>query len=114
MLYGWKPGQAHKWYGGRKEATVWFYDKPLRNAEHPTMKPVGIPVKAIQNSSRPGEIVLDTFAGSGFTLIAAEQTDRTAYLMEIDPVYCDVIVKRWEEFTGKKAALKEAGGEHNG
>ncbi|MCM1567082.1 MAG: site-specific DNA-methyltransferase [Dehalobacter sp.] len=103
ILYGWKPGSSHNWYSGRKESTVWNFDKPLRNAEHPTMKPVGIPAKAIQNSSKPGDIVLDLFGGSGSTLIAAEQTGRVSYLMEIDPIYCDVIILRWEQFTGCKA-----------
>ncbi|MFA5385937.1 MAG: site-specific DNA-methyltransferase [Eubacteriales bacterium] len=108
ILYGWKPGSAHTWYGGRKEATVWNFDKPLRNAEHPTMKPVGITARAVQNSSRPGDIVLDLFAGSGTTMIAAEQIERAAYLMELDPVYCDVIINRFEQFTGQKAVLLDA------
>jgi DNA modification methylase len=103
ILYGWKPGSAHRWYGGRKEATVWNFDKPLRNADHPTMKPIGIPARAIQNSTKPGDIILDLFGGSGSTLLAAEQTDRSCYMMELDPVYCDVIIKRYEQFTGEKA-----------
>lgn len=103
ILYGWKAGGPHSWHGDRKQSTVWFFDKPLRNAEHPTMKPIGIPAKAIQNSSAPGEIVLDTFGGSGSTLIAADKTGRIAYLCELDPKYCDVIVRRWEEYTGQTA-----------
>lgn len=103
LLYGWKPGAAHKWYSGRKETTVWNFDKPLRNTEHPTMKPVGIPAKAIQNSSKAGDIVLDLFGGSGTTLIAAEQTGMVSFMMEIDPIYCDVIILRWEQLTGHKA-----------
>jgi DNA modification methylase len=103
ILYGWKPGSAHKWYSGRKETTVWNFDKPLRNTEHPTMKPVGIPAKAIQNSSKAGDIVLDLFGGSGTTLIAAEQTGMVSFMMEIDPIYCDVIILRWEQLTGRKA-----------
>lgn len=103
ILYGWKAGGPHSWHGDRKQSTVWFFDKPLRNAEHPTMKPVGIPAKAIQNSSAPGEIVLDTFGGSGPTLIAAEKTGRIAYLCDDEPKYCDVIVRRWEEYTGQTA-----------
>ena len=83
--------------------TVINEDKPLRNADHPTMKPVKLIAYLIRNSSRPGEIVLDTFAGSGTTLIAAEQTGRTCYAVEYDPRYCDVIVKRWEALTGEKA-----------
>lgn len=152
ILYGWKPGAAHCFYGGRKQGTVieeaasiivqqdengvlltftsgiqtvtirvpsyevlqsgddglstiWRFDKPLRNGEHPTMKPIGLCARAIQNSSRPGEIAADFFGGSGSTLMAAEQTDRICYCMELDPVYCDVIIRRWEEFTGQKAVL---------
>lgn len=150
ILYGWKPGGAHCWYGGRKQGTVideaapitvrqgdngtlltftagvqtvtirvpafevlqagddsmtsvWRFEKPLRNGEHPTMKPIGLCARAIQNSSRPGEITADFFGGSGSTLIAAEQTDRVCYMMEIDPVYCDVIIRRWEDFTEQTA-----------
>ncbi|WP_312337209.1 DNA methyltransferase [Anaerospora hongkongensis] len=150
ILYGWKPGAAHRWFGGRKQATVieeaapicvkqeadgalltftagiqtvtirvpsyevlqagddslstiWRFEKPLRNGEHPTMKPIGLCARAIQNSSQPGEIAIDFFGGSGSTLMAAEQTDRIAYLSEIDPIYCDVIIQRWEAFTGQKA-----------
>jgi DNA modification methylase len=105
ILYGWKPGAAHKWAGDRKQSTVWEYDKPQRNAEHPTMKPVPIPAKAIQNSSYKGDIVFDPFGGSGSTLIAAEKTGRICYTVELDPKYCDVIVKRYEELTGSKAKL---------
>lgn len=84
-------------------ATVINMDKPLRNADHPTMKPVKLMAYLIRNSSRPGEIVLDVFGGSGSTLIAAEQTGRTCYTCELDERYCDVIITRWEAFTGKKA-----------
>lgn len=152
ILYGWKPGSAHRWYGGRKQstvieesapiviqhdndcalltfnsglqsvtikvptyevlhsgtdalATVWRFDKPLRNGEHPTMKPIGLCARAIRNSSRPDDPIADFFGGSGSTLMAAEQTERNAFVMEVDPVYCDVIVKRWEEFTGQKSAM---------
>ncbi|WP_018130702.1 site-specific DNA-methyltransferase [Effusibacillus pohliae] len=150
ILYGWKPGGSHKWYGGRKQSTVieypvgltiskqgkdhlltitsgtnsvvlkvpdfeivyqgtdesstiWRFEKPAKNADHPTMKPIPLVAKAIQNSSKPGEIVLDMFLGSGSTLIAAEQAGRICFGVEFDPVYCDVIVKRWEAFTGQKA-----------
>ncbi|WP_434132744.1 site-specific DNA-methyltransferase [Sporomusa sphaeroides] len=150
ILYGWKSGAPHRWYGGRKQgtvieeaapisvredengvlltfvvgiqtitirvpsyevlqagddslSTVWRFEKPLRNGEHPTMKPIGLCARAIQNSSRPGERVADFFGGSGSTLMAAEQTERVCYMMELDSVYCDVIVQRWEEFTGQKA-----------
>lgn len=96
-------------YSGTEEnTTAWRYEKPVRNADHPTMKPIGIPAKAIQNSSPRDGIVLDLFLGSGSTLIAAEQTGRSCYGMELDPVYCDVIIRRWEEWTEKKA-VKEGG-----
>jgi DNA modification methylase len=150
ILYGWKPGAAHRFFGGRKQgtvieeaapiivkkdnngalltftdgiqtvtirvpsfevlnagddelSTVWRFEKPLRNGEHPTMKPIGLCARAIQNSSKPGEIVADFFGGSGSTLMGAEQSGRICYMEEIDPVYCDVIIRRWEEFTGQKA-----------
>lgn len=153
ILYGWKPGVAHQWYGGRKKGTViddaapisvrqdedgalltftagiqtvtirvpsykvlqagddslstiWRFEKPLRNGEHLTMKPIGLCARAIQNSSRPGEIAADFFGGSGSTLMAAEQTGRVCNTMELDPVYCDVIIQRWEKFTGQKASRK--------
>ena len=83
--------------------TVIDMDKPLKNADHPTMKPVKLMAYLIRNSSRAGEIVLDVFGGSGSTLIAAEQTGRTCYTSELDERYCDVIIKRWEAFTGEKA-----------
>lgn len=150
ILYGWNPGAAHKWYGGRKETTVlkedpaivvekkkngkhkitfdtglrtivmevsdyelltevddsltstWFFNKPVKSVLHPTMKPVGLPGRAMKNSTKPGDIVLDPFGGSGSTLIAAEQIGRRAYLIELDPKYCEVIIKRWEEFTNQK------------
>ena len=152
ILYGWKPGEAHRWYGGRKQTTVikaedgvfinkiktgfqltfnnghqkvvlnvseyeikevlsdditttWHIDKPLRNGEHPTMKPIKLCARAIENSSKSGDIVLDLFGGSGSTLIACEQTNRTCYTAELDEKYCDVIVKRYEEYTGQKAEL---------
>ncbi|MDI6508815.1 site-specific DNA-methyltransferase, partial [Bacillus wiedmannii] len=107
ILYGWKPGAAHTWNNDRKQTTVWEYDKPQRNGEHPTMKPVGIPARGIQNSSYKNNIVFEPFGGSGSTLIAAEQLQRICYIMEYDPKYCDVIIKRWEEFTGKKAIKEE-------
>jgi DNA modification methylase len=150
ILYGWKPGAAHQFHGGRKQgtiieeaapliiredekgalltfmagiqtvavrvpsfellqsgddtvSTVWRFEKPLRNGEHPTMKPIGLCARAIQNSSKPGDVVLDLFGGSGSTLMAAEQTDRECRMMELDPVYSDVIIRRWEELIGQKA-----------
>ena len=153
ILYGWKEGAAHCWYGGRKQGTVidddmpvviqdnnngyssicvtvgtqqvvlqgrdisvvsnendrlmsiWRFEKPVRNGEHPTMKPIPLCARAIQNSSKPYDIVVDFFGGSGSTLMAAEQVQRTCYSMELDPVYADVIIRRWEEYTGQKAIL---------
>ena len=153
ILYGWKPGAAHRWYGGRKQTTViepddntlcinkteegfqltvndglrklvinipkyevvdvtddsgssvWRVDKPHKNGEHPTMKPLKLCAKAISNSSKIDDIVVDTFGGSGSTLMAAEQLNRRCYTMELDPVYVDVIIKRYEEYTGQKAEL---------
>lgn len=90
------------------QRNLWHIKRPNKNDLHPTMKPVELVERAICNSSRPGDIVLDPFAGSGSTLVAAERTGRIAYLMEIDPHYCDVIVRRWEEYTGKKAIRHEA------
>jgi len=102
-LYGWKSGAAHQWLSDRRQTTLLPFDKPARNAEHPTMKPVEMFRYLMLNSSKPGQIVLDPFAGSGTTLIAAEQTGRQACLMELDPQYADVIVHRWEQFTGRSA-----------
>jgi len=95
ILYGWKDGASHSWYGGRNQATVVKFDKPSRNGEHPTMKPLALCGQLIMNSSKEGDIVLDTFGGSGSTLIASDQTGRTCYMAELDPKYCDVIVKRY-------------------
>lgn len=102
-LYGWKSDGSHKWRGDRKQTTVLEFDKPLANKDHPTMKPVPLFDYQIKNSSRKGDKVLDIFGGSGTTMIVCEQNGRQAYLMELDPRYVDVIVNRWEEFTGKKA-----------
>jgi DNA modification methylase len=150
ILYGWKPGAAHKWYSDRKQQTVfeepvdlsiredadhvlltfnggvnsttvkvpsyeivhdgsdettttWRIEKPRRSGEHPTMKPLSLCARAIKNSSKPGDIVLDSFGGSGSTLIASEQLGRACYTMEFDPVYADVIIKRYEDLAGQKA-----------
>lgn len=105
-LYGWMNNGSHAWYSDRKQTSVWKFDKE-RIQGHTTPKPVELVAKALKNSSKSGDSVLDLFGGSGSTLIAAEKTGRKAYLMELDPKYCDVIVKRWEEFTGKKAQLSE-------
>ena len=103
ILYGWPEKRGRHWCGARDQGDVWQIKKPQRNDLHPTMKPVELVVRAIQNSSLPGNVVLDPFAGSGTTCIAAEQTGRRALMMELDPRYCDVIVQRWEAFTGGKA-----------
>lgn len=107
ILYGWKEGAAHHFINDRTQSTILEFDKPSRNAEHPTMKPIDLLVKLIKNSSKENNIILDLFGGSGSTLIATEQTKRTCYMMELDPKYCDVIVKRWEKLTNKKAILEE-------
>jgi DNA modification methylase len=152
ILYGWKPGSAHRWYGGRKLTTIiesgdgspfqkmedgrWqvkigdsvmlisgdaqveerpssilFHEKPKRSGEHPTMKPVGLIEKMLKSSARSGDIVVDGFGGSGSTLVAADRMGMSSRLMELDPKYCDVIVKRWQDYTGRKAVL-ESTGEH--
>ncbi len=102
-LYGWKDGASHRWFSDRKQTTVLEFEKPARNAEHPTMKPVPLMGYEIRNSSRVGDTVLDSFGGSGSTLMACEQTGRKCVTMELDPHYCDVILKRWEDYTGQKA-----------
>lgn len=101
-LYGWKDGASHNWYSDRKQTTVLEFDKPLRNEMHPTMKPVNLIGYLICNSSKKGDVVLDIFGGSGTTLIACEQLERQCRMMELDPKYCDVIIKRWETLTEKK------------
>lgn len=137
ILYGWKPGASHRWYGmfdkktviddeidikklkkeelqelithyrNERKTTVIRHDRPSRSEDHPTMKPVGLIVKFILNSSRQGDLIYDGFGGSGSTLIAAEKLNRRCYMMEIDPRYVDVIIKRWEDYTGQKAVKVE-------
>lgn len=104
-LYGWKDGASHLWASDRKQTTVIDFNKPARNGEHPTMKPVGLFDYQIQNNTKGGDVVYDSCGGSGTTLIACEQNKRIAYVMELDPHYCDVIITRWETLTGKKAVL---------
>ena len=108
-LYGWKDGAGHLWAADRKQTTILEFDKPNRNGEHPTMKPVALFEYQMLNNTKGGDIVLDSFGGSGTTLIAAEKNGRTALLIELDPRYCDVIVKRWQEFTGKVAINLKTG-----
>ncbi len=138
-LYGWKPGKRHAWFGGRKrtaiigdqqpdfeamdrdqllqivqalydDSTVIRHDRPSRSDDHPTMKPVGLLSRLIVNSTKPGQIVYDPFLGSGSTLIAAERQNRVCYGVELEPSYCDVIVRRWEALTGQKATLEHGEG----
>jgi DNA modification methylase len=106
MLYGWKAGSQHYWCGARDQGNVWHFDKPARNDLHPTMKPVALVERAIRNSSKQRDTVLDPFGGSGTTMIAAERTGRRAVLLEIDPAYADVIVRRWQDTTGEAAVLE--------
>jgi site-specific DNA-methyltransferase (adenine-specific) len=106
-LYGWKEGAAHLWAADRKQTTVIQCKRPSKSELHPTMKPVELMEYQILNNTKGSDIVLDLFGGSGSTMIAAEKTGRKSCLMELDPKYCDVIVQRWEEFTGKKAVLSE-------
>ena len=99
-LYGWKKNGKHQWYTGRKETTIWEFDKPKKNGDHPTMKPIPLMAYPIMNSSMSNSVVLDPFGGSGSTLIACEQTDRICYTVELDEKFCDVIVKRYIEQVG--------------
>jgi site-specific DNA-methyltransferase (adenine-specific) len=106
-LYGWKDGAAHNWASDRKQSTVLEFDKPSRNGEHPTMKPVALIEYQLKNNTNAGDIVLDSFLGSGTTLMAAEKSGRRCYGLELDPKYVDVIIKRWQHFTGRKATLED-------
>lgn len=104
IVYGWKKKGTHHFYGGGKfKTTVWDIDKPLKNDLHPTMKPVELVANCILDGTKEGDIVLDIFGGSGTTIIAAEETKRRCFMMELDPHYCDVIISRWEKMTGKEA-----------
>jgi DNA modification methylase len=109
ILYGWKEGTDHYWCGARDQGDVWFIKKPLANDLHPTMKPVELVERAIRNSSKSRDTVFDPFAGSGSTLVACEKTGRQARLIELEPKYCDVIIRRFEEFSGKRAVLESDG-----
>ena len=104
-LYGWKDGAGHLWASDRKQTTILNFDRPTKNKEHPTMKPVKLFDYQIQNNTKGGDIVLDLFGGSGTTIVACEQNGRCARVMELDPRYVDVIIDRWEKFTGEKAVL---------
>lgn len=106
-LYGWVRGGSHSWYSDRKQTTILNFDRPLNSNFHPTMKPISLFDYEIKNSTKSGDVVLDLFGGSGTTVMACEQNGRNACVMEYDPKYVDVIIKRWEDFTGKKAKLIE-------
>ncbi len=103
ILYGWREGAERYWCGARNQGDVWFIDRPVKNDLHPTMKPVDLVTRALRNSSKRGDIILDPFLGSGSTLIAAERTGRVCYGLELDPRYVDTIVRRWQQHTGKDA-----------
>ncbi len=108
ILYGWRDGADHYWCGARDQGDVWNIKKPAKNDLHPTMKPVELVERAVRNSSKTRDLVLDPFGGSGTTLIACEKSGRRARIIELDPKYVDVIVKRWEEYTGQKAQKANA------
>lgn len=105
IWYGWKNGTRICPLKDRKQSDVWDIDRPKKSEEHPTMKPIKLVARAINNSSKKNDIIVDLFGGSGSTLIACEQLTRSCYCMELDPKYCDVILQRWEDMTGKKAVL---------
>ena len=107
ILYGWKEGVAHYFVNDRTQSTILEFDRPKQSTLHPTMKPIDLIAKLIKNSSKENDIILDLFGGSGSTIIASEQLNRNCYTMELDPKYCDVIVKRWEKLTNKKATLDD-------
>ena len=107
ILYGWREGVSHYWCRDRDQGDVWQVDKPSSNPLHPTMKPLALIERAIKNSSQSGDKVLDTFLGSGSTLIACERTGRVCYGMELEPLYVDIVRMRWETFTGEKAKRSE-------
>ena len=109
ILYGWPADGTRHWCGARDQGDVWNIKKPHKNDLHPTMKPVELVERAVRNSSRPGDIVLDSFGGSGTTMIASEKSDRKARLIELDPKYVDVIVRRWQEYAGAQATRQSDG-----
>jgi DNA modification methylase len=109
ILYGWREGAQRHWCGDRNQGDVWNFNKPVKNDLHPTMKPVELVERALRNSSRPGDVVLDAFGGSGSTLIACEKTGRRCRMMELDPKYVDTIIRRWQQWSGKKATRARDG-----
>ncbi len=113
ILYGWCKGGKRHWCGARDQGDVWSFNKPVKNDLHPTMKPVELVMKALRNSSRRGDIVLDSFLGSGTTLIAAERTGRISYGLELDPRYVDIVLRRWQQHTGDEAVHAFTGEKFN-
>lgn len=111
ILYGWREGAKHNWCGDRDQGDVWRVEKPMSNPLHPTMKPPALIERAIKNSSKTGDNVLDLFLGSGSTVIACERTERVCYGMELEPLYVDIARMRWEAFVGEKARRCEEGKE---
>jgi DNA modification methylase len=109
LLYGWREGQSHVWAGGRDQGDAWMIDRPVASREHPTMKPVELVQRALRNNSTTRQAVLDTFGGSGTTIIACQKMGRRARVIELDPRYCDVAVQRWQEYTGREATLEGRG-----
>ena len=105
IFYGWIDGQTHIYFGDRKQTSVWECNRPTKSKLHPTMKPIELIEKALMNSSKNEDIVLETFGGSGSTIIACQKNNRRCFTIELDPKYCDVIIQRWEDFTGEKAKL---------
>ena len=108
-IYGWVEGSGHYWFKNRKQTTVMYFDRPKASREHPTMKPILLFDYEMKCNTLTGENVLDLFGGSGTTIIAAEQNGRSAFCMEYDPRFVDVIIDRWESFTGQKAVLLSKG-----
>jgi DNA modification methylase len=110
IIYGFKEGSAHSWYGGRTETDIWEQKREARQKYvHPTQKPVELIERALNNSSKADDVILDLFGGSGSTLVACEKIHRYARLMELDPQYCDVIIKRWQDYTGQEAINEQTG-----
>jgi len=109
ILYGWPERASHYWCGARDQGDLWMIDRPQVNDLHPTMKPVALVERAVMNSSKRGDLVLDPFGGSGTTLVACEKTGRRARLIELDPKYCDVIIARWQDFSGQQATHNSTG-----
>jgi DNA modification methylase len=109
ILYGWRKGVDHFWCGARDQGDIWFIKRPASSQEHPTMKPVELVERAIRNSSKTRDTILDPFGGSGTTVIACEKSGRQARLIELEPNYCDVIVRRWQAYSGREAKLESDG-----